>query len=189
MMKRFGSCTPVRMLLIALVLGLVGVFSSVNPAAAAPRMGCGWPSCNPARLSSTGTKLIVPPGGTAAYIAATFSSSVSYPTAETYAIFNGSSSAIWHGSNPLRATRITLSDTWRASGAAISVSFPSGVGISGSGNTATWSGGVNNTSRVTHYFSNIKFTGALYSVSESTTGTFQFGSVFFTVSASDSALI
>jgi len=152
--------------------------------------GCGWPDCNPATLSNSTSSSITPPGGTTDRIKNSFSSSVSYPKYETWARYSGSSSSYWLGINPVNATSVTHRDHWWVSGLSISVTYPPGVGIEGSGSSAVWEGKVNGNWRIDHYFSGIQFNGmVIYRAYESITSTFQFGTTFYTISCQDDALI
>ena len=161
-----------------------------NPKGQVSPNGLGWPDYNPALLSSSYDKAITPPGGTQGHILTSFSSSVSYPTIETSATYSGHSSSSWDGEDPWNATSVKHTDKWWVSGTSVSVSYPSGVGITGSGSSANWTGTVNDNWQLYHEFSNITFYGSpIYRVYESSTGTFQFGNAFYTISCSDDALI
>jgi hypothetical protein len=80
-----------------------------------------------------------------------------------------------------------LSDTWSVGGIAVSVniSMPPGIGLSGSGSSASWSSAVNNVWLVNHSFNGIQFSSSfiICCPSESTTATSQFGGYFFSTTA------
>lgn len=152
-------------------------------------LGCGWPNCNPASLSASYTKTITPPGGSSGPIKVYFSSSDPYTIPETRVTFNGSSYAKWLGSTPYNATKVTDTDTWKASGIAVSISLPPGIGFSGSGDTATWTTSVSNNWQINHYFNNVQFNAFdIWAIDEYVSGTFQFGTSFWRIDAHDSSL-
>jgi hypothetical protein len=63
----------------------------------------------------------------------------------------GSSMTYWTGDIPQsNSDVIELAESWTFGGAGISVSFPGGVGVSGSGSTITWSGNDGGTG--THWY-------------------------------------
>ncbi len=154
--------------------------------------GCGWPNCNPASLGNTQNYPITPPGGKASTITVHFSSSDPYAFPETDVTFNGNSYAKWLGCCPFNANKITLGDHFHADGLAVNVtiSWPPGIGFSGSGSDAYFTNSVNNNWAIYHNWNNIHF-GALdmWDISEDSTTTFQFGSSFYTTQTHDSCLI
>lgn len=173
-------------LLMASLSLAVLTFVGASPVAA----GCGWPSCNPARLSGSVTRTITPPGGKSGNITVSFSSSDPYRVPETRVTFNGSSTAKWLGLSPYNATTVTLIDQWHVDAIAPSVGYPSGVGITGSGGDATWDDANNATWHVTHNFSGIQFNAVdIIGISETATGRFKFGTTSWSISAHDDCFV
>lgn len=122
---------------------------------------------------------VPPPGGTKSDVTLGFASNVNFGSTQiTTAVVKGQSYALWKGSKPARATSIKLTDTFWSTGVGVSVSYPnSSVGISGQ--TATLSNTVANTKENRHYYSGLKFHGAIFSVSQKAAGAFRFGSSTF----------
>lgn len=105
------------------------------------------------------------------------------------AYFNGWSQ-LWCTGSP-DPQSMTLTDTYWTSGVGISVSYPTGVGVSGSGGTAVWSA-TNNSgtlNEMNHNFKNIKFSGSIVQVGQNESGTFQFGGNYYTISTSNSSWV
>lgn len=149
--------------------------------------GCGWPSCNPAQLNNTYSKTIRPTTKDGV-IRVHGQSSVSYPSAETWVIFSGSSYAKWLGSTPYNANNIQLTDRLHVDGLAVSVSIPSG--FSGSGSDLYFTNSFNNTWQVNHSFSNVRFSCfACYGVGQDATASFTFGTRVYTISTHDDAFV
>lgn len=73
-----------------------------------------------------------PPGGVGWISEVIWSSSVYTNQVSTTVSFNGQSHAYWWGSHPWCADGIALTDSWGATGVAISASIPFGAGFSGS---------------------------------------------------------
>lgn len=94
---------------------------------------------------------------------------------------SGHSLVRWYGSDPVNGALIGLTDTWHASGLAISGSYPGGVGFSGSGDTITFfPGNASNTWKEDHYYSGVHFTGlVLLGCSESASGQIKLGTNWF----------
>ena len=138
-------------------------------------------------LSASNSIWTCPPGGSCANTGTNFSTGVTWHSGiQGTATFAGQSHADWWGCCPYNATNMYLSDTWRVGGLAVSVSFPPGVGISGSGDQANWSSGaVGNTWYINHYFNGIQFSSYVLvcCASESSTGESQFGSNFYSTTA------
>jgi hypothetical protein len=150
--------------------------------------GCGWPSCNPARLANTYSKTITPPGGRAGTITVHFQSTEAYPGLETWVTFSGTSYGKWLGSTPFNASKVTLTDHMHVDGISVNVSYP--PGFTGSGSDVSFTNSVSNNWQVNHSFDNIHFTCfACFGIAEDATATFQFGSSFYTISTHDDALV
>jgi hypothetical protein len=102
-----------------------------------------------------------PPGGTPWYTEVRWASNAQTNFVSTWLSFSGESHAFWWGDNPWCATGIQLTDTFRVSGVAVSVSFPLSGGISGSGDRIdfTTSNAFCNawTNQVQHNYSGIDF--------------------------------
>jgi len=100
----------------------------------------------------------------------------SYPM---WAEVAGSTTTAWYGTVPqYYSSEIRLDETWTFNGISVSVSYPSGVGFSGSSTTISWSG--DDTSgthwRMTHIFSGLRGESwvALTSVRQSSNGSHYF---------------
>ncbi len=100
-----------------------------------------------------------PPNGSSGYANVNWSSSIAYPTFEQWVIFSGSSNGNWLGCCPWNPDSNTLTDDWFASGIAVSVSisWPPGVGFSGSGGSASYTSNTGANWRNHHNFSGIQF--------------------------------
>lgn len=171
---------------VSLVATSLGLLAVPGPVAA----GCGWPTCRPAKLGAGANQKITPPGGSAGTISVTFSSTASYPVAETWVSFSGRSAAAWGGPTPKYAKSVRLVDHWHADGLAVSVGYPSGVGMTGSGQDAYWDDIDTATWNVQHNFSNVKFSGAIiYGIRETVSGYFKFGTASWNINADDDCLI
>ncbi len=132
-------------------------------------------------ISNSATKTITPPGGSAGPEWIGFNTDVTTTASWWNAFFNGWSEDEWQGTNPFNCTSVSLSDQYYTGGVGISVSYPIGVGISGSGSSANWSASVKNTYYIYHQFNNIEFAGAITDVGQNESGTFQFGSSFYSI--------
>ena len=157
--------------------------------AAASNAGGGHKVKTASTMSASNTIWTCPSGGSCANTQARFSTTVTATSCgncnATISFDPGSSHSDWWGLNPYNATSMALSDVWRVSGIAISVSFPWGAGISGSGDQAQWSASVANTYLIDHNFNGIVFSSCclIYGPYESATATSQFGSQFWTTTA------
>jgi hypothetical protein len=154
--------------------------------------GCGIPNCNPATLGNSNHSWVLPPGGQAQYIVARFSSSDPYCMPEFCVTFSGNSSASWNGTNPYYPDSMDLWDHWHVDAVNVSVGYPSGVGIAGSGGDANWSRSVGGGRywTLSHYFSNIKFSAwSIWNIAEYAGGDFDFGNTTFSTQTDDSAYI
>src|SRR5258708_7203341 len=136
-----------------LLLAAVTLVGSSLASAGAAQAGCGWPSCNPAKLHASFTKSITPPGGHTGNITVGFTSSDPYPGAETSVTFNGTSYARWLGSTPFNATSVGLTDHFHVDAILPSVGYPSGVGFTGSGGDVYWVDSDTNVWHEEHNFS------------------------------------
>nr|WP_014107039.1 hypothetical protein [Sulfobacillus thermotolerans]AEP14376.1 hypothetical protein [Sulfobacillus thermotolerans] len=82
-----------------------------------------------------------------------------------------------------------LTDTYWTSGVDISAEVPSGsIGFTTSGGTAQWTG-TSTSSTIYHSYQNLEFSGAILQVGQNESGTFKYGSSYFTVNTSDSAWV
>jgi hypothetical protein len=126
------------------------------------------------------------------YMYVRFDDTVSHPFFETSATVSGSSRTAWLGTCPFNANRVTLADQVCMDAVSFSVSV-GGAGFSNSGGgCGSWSAAVSNNWQITHHYSGVKGSagiGAIYRVRRSSTGTFQFGTVFYSPTANDSFLI
>jgi len=140
-----------------------------------------------ATLSASNSIQTCPPGGQCSSTGVWFSTTVNGSSGwvATITFGPGQSQGAWWGCCPWNADAMYLSDNWSVAGLAVSVSIPPGVGFSGSGSSAGWSGSVSNQWLINHYFNGIQFTSwwALCCPSESATTTSQFGGSFFTTTA------
>lgn len=135
-------------------------------------------------LSGSTTVRITPPGGTQAGAIVRFSTYANFgSTAITTAVLSGTSSALWQGFNPAKASSIKLSDKIWSTGLGLTVSYPGSV-ASITSNTVVISNTVTSTYVNSHSISNLKFSGTLFTVNQEATGTFRFGSYTAIVYAS-----
>lgn len=102
---------------------------------------------------------------------------------------DNTSATYWYGSSPFHATSVTLKDTWDVNTAAIgglSISGgPPGATISFGSGTVDWATTVSNDWRMTHSWNDVRFGisgGSITKVAHNVTGTFQFGSSYYSVS-------
>jgi hypothetical protein len=128
------------------------------------------------------------------YIYAKFDDTVSHPFLETSATINGSSRTAWLGACPVNAGSVHLNDTVCFDAIGISVTV-GGAGFSdgGSGDCGSWNATVGSTWYINHSYTGVHGSGSLlapiYRVRQSSSGTYKFGSSFYTVVANDSMLI
>lgn len=148
---------------------------------------------NNTNLYPSGSRNITPPGGSTAAIQAYGHSYVQVPFIETSANYTSDTSTVqWLGSTPFNATSVTHTDTWSNDGISISVSisWPPGIGFSGSGSSAGWTTTVSNTWRTTHDWDSVYFSAFdIYTIHFNVTGSFQFGSSFYGVTGASSSLV
>lgn len=148
---------------------------------------------NNVNLYPSGSRNITPPGGSTAAIQAYGHTYVQVPFFETSANYTNNTSTVqWLGATPFNATSVTHTDSWTNDGVAISVSisWPPGIGFSGSGSSASWATTVSNTWRTTHDWDSVYFSAFdIYRVHFNVTGAFQFGSSFYGVTGSSSSLV
>jgi hypothetical protein len=133
-------------------------------------------------LDPGSSRRITPPGGTTGTIKTTGHSYVKVPFLETSANYTNNSSAVsWLGSRPFNATSITHTDHWHNSGISISVSvsWPPGIGFSGSGGSASWTTTTKGTWKTTHSWDSVRFGGVITKIHYDVTGSFQFGSSYY----------
>lgn len=151
----------------------IGFFGTASASA-----DCGWPSCNPASLSANQYFLEYPPNGAADDTQVDFSSSIAYPTNETWVSYSGSSDANWLGCCPWNPDSNTLTDSWFVSGIVVSVnlSVPPGIGFSGSGGgPISYSTNTGQNWQNHHNFSGVEFDAAdIFSVGENACSDMQF---------------
>jgi hypothetical protein len=100
----------------------------------------------------------------------------------------GNSYAEWAGTSPFDANEIVLSDAYTFTGINVSVSA-SGPGLSVSGNTVNWSATQPNTWYLGHSYNGIQATGADVDYSHSASSSFLFGTQWYQVVASGSAVL
>jgi len=146
------------------------------------------------------SQTITPPGGSSGLISASGTTTArvgrppgAYPCTVDYR--NSSSEATWWGSNPYRASSVTLTDVWdtdyiAATGIGMS-DKPSGSIDRGNGRLE-WSTTLSNEWRLTHYDSSIRmnvdcFLGRLTGVNYNVSGTFQFGGSSYRINGYDGA--
>jgi hypothetical protein len=147
-------------------------------------------------LSASGSRPITPPGGTTGNITAAGSSFVRVPAIETSANFDQSTSHVsWLGARPFNANSVTHTDVWHVDWVGVSPSIsgaPSGSITQGPGEVR-WPTTVRNNWTSSHSWDRVTFTtgpfGFVYRIRRDVIGEFQFGSSFFAVTASDSALV
>ncbi|WP_146072691.1 MULTISPECIES: hypothetical protein [unclassified Cryobacterium] len=130
-------------------------------------------------LSGYSQENITPPGGIANDITTGFASNVDFGgSLITAAVLNGQSYGIWHGTSPWTATSIKLTDTFWSTGVGVTASYP-GANVSITGQSVTINNTVSNTRENRHYYSNLTFSGTLFTVNQEANTSFQFGSSFF----------
>lgn len=141
-------------------------------------------------LSASSSISTCPPGGSCSSTGAWFSTTVNGQSGwwvATITFGPGQSQAAWWGCCPWNASTMYLSDNWSVGGIAVSVniSMPPGIGLSGSGSSASWNSAVNNVWLINHSFNGIQFSSnwAICCPSESAWATSQFGGSFFTTVA------
>jgi hypothetical protein len=129
------------------------------------------------RRSATKT---ISPAGTPGGLVCGFTTYVESLSAGTTYRIRGTSQGIWQGLTPYTANRIGLTDYLTASGVGISLSAgPVGVSYSGGGNSVTMSTSQANSFQQKHDFSGIQFSGALFSVSQTSTVSATFGATTY----------
>lgn len=124
---------------------------------------------------------------------ARFSDTITHPLLETSATVDGSSRTAWLGSCPFNAASVHLQDTVCFDSVGFSVSV-GGAGFSAAGGgCGEWNGSVGNTWYINHSYSGLKGSGSLvapiWRVRQSSSGTYKFGSSFYTVVANGSTII
>lgn len=150
-------------------------------------------------LTSAKSKRVTVPGGRGS-IEAAGASFVKVPFMEYYAIFTDTSSDVsWLGERPFNADSIQHTDTWDVGSVGAPfwvVGAPQGARTtsSGSGAQASWSTTVQNNWYSEHAYDQVAFYppnqddySNVFRISHSVTGTFQFGSSFYTVTSRDRA--
>ncbi|MGW6691302.1 hypothetical protein [Streptomyces sp. NPDC054961] len=179
------------------------------PAPAAPAVaagdggGHGDQSGFPVRdqwLNSTRSERINVPGGSQGELVASGASFVKVPFMEYYAIFTDTSSDVaWLGTRPFNADSIEHTDSWRIGSVGAPfwvVGAPQGASVRSTGSLAeaSWSTSVQNNWYSEHAYDQVSFYppsqddySNVFRISHSVTGTFQFGSSFFTVTSQDRA--
>jgi hypothetical protein len=152
--------------------------------------GCGWPSCNPAKLGNSRYRWISPPGGSAQNIYVRFSSTDPWCVPEFCVTFSGNSYAAWLGANPWNPDQMDLWDHWHVDALMPSVGYPSGISVTGSGGDAYWSRTKSGTWNLSHSFDNIKFSAwDIWNITEYVGGDFDFGNSTFSTQTDDSCLV
>ncbi|MFD9346989.1 hypothetical protein [Streptomyces sp. NPDC060049] len=149
-------------------------------------------------LTSAKSERISVQGGSQSDLTAAGSSFVKVPFMEYYAIFTGTSSDVaWLGGRPFNADSIEHTDTWRIGSVGAPfwvVGAPQGAAVKSTGSLAeaSWSTSVQNNWYSEHAYDQVAFYppsqddySNVFRISHSVTGTFQFGSSFFTVTSQD----
>lgn len=139
------------------------------------------------------------PGGRGV-VAASGDTFVKVPFMEYYAIFTDTSSSVaWLGRRPFNADSVEHTDTWNIGSVGAPfwvVGAPEGAEVKSTGSTAEarWSTTVENNWYSEHAYDQVAFYppnhddySNVYRISHSVTGTFQFGSSFYTVTSRDRA--
>ncbi|MEV2255650.1 hypothetical protein AB0I94_34715 [Streptomyces sp. NPDC050147] len=151
-------------------------------------------------LDSTKSSRVSPAGGAPGAISAAGSSFVKVPFMEYYAIFTDTKSDVaWLGGRPFNADSIKHTDTWRIGSVGapfLVVGAPEGAAVKSTGSSAeaSWSTEVERNWYSQHTYDQVAFYppnhddySNVFRISHSVTGTFQFGSSFFTVTSQDRA--
>ncbi|MGA5164342.1 hypothetical protein [Streptomyces pseudogriseolus] len=151
------------------------------------------------RLVSGRSERITVAGGEGA-VAASGDSFVKVPFMEYYAIFTDTSSSVaWLGKRPFNADSVQHTDTWNIGSVGAPfwvVGAPEGAEVRSTGSTAEarWTTTVQDNWYSEHAYDQVAFYppsqedySNVYRISHSVTGTFQFGSSFYTVTARDRA--
>ncbi|MER5915150.1 hypothetical protein ABT124_33005 [Streptomyces sp. NPDC001982] len=150
-------------------------------------------------LTSSKSRRVTVPGGEGS-IAAAGASYVKVPFMEYYAIFTGTSSDVsWLGERPFNADSIEHTDTWNVGSVGAPfwvVGAPQGAKVASTGSTAeaSWTTTVQDNWYSEHAYDQVAFYppsqddySNVFRISHSVTGTFQFGSSFYTVTSRDRA--
>ncbi|CAM5680366.1 hypothetical protein SAVIM338S_07310 [Streptomyces avidinii] len=151
--------------------------------------------------STQSERISVPgPGGGQGELTASGASFVKVPFMEYYAIFTDTSSDVaWLGNRPFNADSIEHTDNWRIGSVGAPfwvVGAPQGATVRSTGSLAeaSWSTSVQNNWYSEHAYDQVAFYppsqddySNVFRISHSVTGTFQFGSSFFTVTSQDRA--
>lgn len=150
-------------------------------------------------LTSDKSRRVSVPGGTGT-IAAAGASFVKVPFMEYYAQFTDTSSDVsWLGDRPFTADSIQHTDTWNVGSVGAPfwvVGAPQGAKVTSTGSTAeaSWTTTVQDNWYSEHAYDQVAFYppnqddySNVFRISHSVTGTFQFGSSFYTVTSRDRA--
>lgn len=150
-------------------------------------------------LTSAKSRKVSVPGGEGT-IAAAGASYVKVPFMEYYAIFTDTSSDVsWLGERPFDADSIQHTDTWDVGSVGAPfwvVGAPQGAKVASTGSNAqaSWTTTVQDTWYSEHAYDQVAFYppnqddyANVFRISHSVTGTFQFGSSFYTVTSRDRA--
>jgi len=116
-----------------------------------------------------------------------FSSTIDWDYIESSKV-SGTSRAAWLGANPVNCTNITLTDKITFAGLVVSVNA-SGGNWSTSLQSATWSATQANVWSLDHSYNNVTCIGLDLYIKQSTIGDFQFGTQYYTTTASDSQFL
>lgn len=153
-----------------------------SPSATVPA-GPGSPYTN--TLHDTASKPAYPSGGSSSSVTTGFTTSAVWTGSGTSVTFNGSSYARWLGNTPLNANKVVLSDHfWNAAVGITSVNISSNpsVGLAVTGSDINYSNAISNSWQNNHYFSGWKFSGLMFSASETSQGAITIGSSTWIVS-------
>lgn len=150
-------------------------------------------------LTSSKTTRVTVPGGRGA-LTASGASFVKVPFMEYYALFTDTSSSVaWLGSRPFNADSVEHTDTWNVGSVGapfLVVGAPEGAAVKSTGSTAEarWTTTVEDNWYSEHAYDQVAFYppshddySNVFRISHSVTGTFQFGSSFYTVTSRDRA--
>ncbi|MFJ1971430.1 hypothetical protein ACIO93_22445 [Streptomyces sp. NPDC087903] len=150
-------------------------------------------------LNSSKSRKVAVPGGEGT-LAAAGASYVKVPFMEYYAQFTDTSSDVsWLGNRPFNADSIEHTDTWDVGSVGAPfwvVGAPQGATVKSTGSTAeaSWTTTVQDNWYSEHAYDQVAFYppsqddySNVFRISHSVTGTFQFGSSFYTVTSRDRA--
>jgi hypothetical protein len=136
-------------------------------------------------LSGFASKAAHPAGGSSSSVTTGFTTQVTWANGDTQATFNGSSYAHWLGAIPTNANKVALSDhLWCAALGVTSVNISSSpsIGLTVTGSDIVYSNTISSSWKNSHYFSGWRFSGLLFTVSETSQAAITIGSSTWIVS-------